>query len=356
MENLELRFRSPYRRASWLTLPLLLVLAAALSIPSAYASSCMTASQMTAAQQDTFSSVARSMIGQVQSGDVQGLRAETIPPVAADFSAIANSAETLKPHLQRANITVDNLYAFEATPEPTGGEGMQFYCSPPNSSIMVVLNFSHLPAGKYAMVILHATGVPQPQQISLVLSQTQADHWKLAGFFSKPMLTAGHDGTWYWAQAREFAQKKMSWDAWFYYQTAAFLLDPVDFLSSPNMDKLRRETDQVRPPNLPGANPMTLSASASTFAVTGLETSAEFGGLDLVVYYSPDATEAGQLRDPVAARKQVLDLMKAMLALHPELRAAFHGIWVRANQGGSSIFALELPMDQIAGTQTAGTT
>jgi hypothetical protein len=36
------------------------------------------------------------------------------------------------------------------------------------------------------------------------------------------------------------------------------------------------------------------------------------------------------------------------LRLHPELRSAFHGIWVHANQGTSSLFALELPMEQIA--------
>ena len=333
-----------------------LALAGSMSIPSAYAASCMTASQMTAAQRETLSSIAQSMIGQVQSGDVQGLRAATIPPVAADFTGIANSAQTLKPLIQQAKLTVDNLYAFETAQGPAGSEGMQFFCSPPNSNMMVVLNFNNLPAGKYAMVILHATGVQQPQQISLVLAQTEGDRWKLAGFFNKPMLTAGHDGIWYWTQARDYSQKKMNWDAWFYYQNAAFLLDPVDFLSSPNMDKLRHETDQVRPENLPGMNPMPLSASGSTFQVIGLDTSAELGGLDLVVSYNPDATQASQLHDPVAARKQVVDIMKAMLTLHPELRTAFHGIWVHANEGGASVFALELPMDQIAGTQTAGTT
>jgi len=44
--------------------------------------------------------------------------------------------------------------------------------------------------------------------------------------------------------------------------------------------------------------------------------------------------------------------MTALLAQHPGLRQAFHGMWVHADQGDSSLFALELPMDQIAtGTQ-----
>jgi hypothetical protein len=336
---------------------LLFALAGSLLIPSAYGASCTMSSEMTTAQRETFSTIARTMISQVQSGDVQGLRANTIPAVAADFSGIASTAEALRPVLQNATLTIDNLYGFDSSQDPpAAGQGVQFYCSPPNSNMTVVLNFSSLPSGKYAIVILHATGVPKPQQLSLVLAQTEPNQWKLAGFFSKPMLTAGHDGIWYWTQAREYTQKKMNWNAWFYYQNAAFLLDPVDFLSSPNMEKLKRETDQVRPENLPGMNPMTLNASGVAFSVIGLETSAEFGGLDLVVYYNPDATQASQLRDPVAARKQVLDVMNGMLALHPELRTAFHGIWVHANQGGSSIFALELPMDQIAGTPTTGTT
>jgi hypothetical protein len=40
--------------------------------------------------------------------------------------------------------------------------------------------------------------------------------------------------------------------------------------------------------------------------------------------------------------------MSALLAQHPELQQAFHGIWVHADQGDASLFALELPMQQIA--------
>jgi hypothetical protein len=39
--------------------------------------------------------------------------------------------------------------------------------------------------------------------------------------------------------------------------------------------------------------------------------------------------------------------MSAMLLQHPELKQAFHGIWIHADQGNGSLFALELPMDQI---------
>lgn len=299
---------------------------------------------MTSAQRDALSSTARAMAGHVQSGNVQALRANTIPAVAADFSGIASSAESLKPLVQHAAITIDDLYLLDASTEPAGAAQTSFYCGMP----IVVLNFNGLPPGKYALVILHATGVPQPQQISLILSQTAENDWMLAGFFSSPMIEAGHNGLWYWVQARDYAQKKMNWNAWFYYQIAAPLLDPVQFLSSPNMGKLQQEAARIRPDALPGAKPMMLTAQGSVFTVTSINTTTELGGLDLEVHYTPDATQLAQLRDPVAARKQAVDLMAALLALHPELRLAFRGIWARADQGNASVYALDLPMNQIA--------
>ena len=40
--------------------------------------------------------------------------------------------------------------------------------------------------------------------------------------------------------------------------------------------------------------------------------------------------------------------MSTLLKMHPEMQGAFHGIWVHADQGTGTLFALELPMDQIA--------
>ena len=322
----------------------LTVAGALLLLPKANAASCTTESQMTAAQRDAVSKAARSMINDVQSGDVQALRANTIPAVASDFGDIAAAAASLKPLVQHATITVDSLYGLDASSEPAGAAHTEFFCGAP----LVVFNFNNLPPAKYGLAILHATGVPKPQQIALVLSETAENQWMLAGFFSRPMIEAGHNGLWYWEQAREYAQKKMDWNAWFYYQTAAPLLVPVEFLSSPNLEKLRQEADAIRPAALPGSKPMMLEANGSTFAVSAIAVTTEFGGLDLEVHYVPDSTQAAQLRDPVAAGKQVRDLMSALLALHPELRTAFHGIWVHADQGDTSIYALELPMNEIS--------
>jgi len=325
-------------------LMLFLAFASALTSLDAKAASCKTQSQMTAAERDALSSAARSILGKVQSGDAEALRANTIPAVAADFSGVAGSVETLKPLVQRAAITVDSLYMLDASTEAAGAARTDFYCGTP----VVVLNFTDLPRGMYALAIVHATGVAQPQQVSLILSETPQHLWLLAGFFSKPLLEAGHDGLWYWESARKYSQRSMKWDAWFYYSAAAYLLNPVEFLSSPNLDKLKHEADMVRPETLPGTKPMSLDAQGSAFQVTSIDTTTALGALDIEVHYTPDAAQAVLLHDPPAAREQVTKVMSALLALHPELREAFHGIWVYADQGPASAFSLELPMDQIA--------
>jgi hypothetical protein len=139
----------------------------------------------------------------------------------------------------------------------------------------------------------------------------------------------------------------MNWDAWFYYRLASNLLNPLDLLSSPNLEKIQQETDKVKPATLPGTTPVSLTVHGASYSVTAIDTTTTFGALDLDVHYTPDPGQAAQLRDPPTARKQVLDVMSALLEQHPELHQAFHGIWVHADQGTVSLFALELPMDGI---------
>jgi hypothetical protein len=326
-----------------LLLSFLLVVELCAVLPSAFGVSCTTQSQMAQPQRDSLANAARAVLSQIQSGDVQGLRANTIPTVAADFNGIGDSVVKLTPLIQKATITVDTLYILDASAQPAGTPRTNFFCGSP----VVVLNFTDLPQGTYALVILHATGVPQPQQVSLILSRTSDNRWMLAGFFEKPMTEAGHDGLWYWTSARRFAHAKADWAAWFYYREAAFLLNPLDLISSPNLQKLQHESEAVHPSGLPVASSMMLNVSATAFDVTSIDATTEFGALDLEVHYIPDAAQAALLRNPLSARKQVTDIMLALLQQHPELRNAFHGIWVRADQGTASLFALELPMSAI---------
>lgn len=317
--------------------------------PGLYGATCTTQSQMTAAQRSTLMGEARTIGAIVQSGDVQALRAKILPAIASDFDGIAASVTALKPQVQTATMTVDSVYLLDASKDAPGAERTQFFCGSP----IVVMTFNGIPPGTYALVILHATGVKDPQQISLILASAPGNQWQLAGFYAKPMVHADHDGIWYWTSARKYAQMKDVWTAWLYYRIAEVLLSPVDFLSSPNLQKLQQEAQQTKPKDFPAdKTQVSLNTQGSSYNLSAVDTTTQFGGLDLDVHYIPNATQAAQLRTPTEARKQVTDIMTALLAQHPGLRQAFHGMWVHADQGDSSVFALELPMDQIApGTQ-----
>lgn len=338
------------RRHSLLLPSFALLLAAVVLLPRAHAASCTTQAQMTEAQRSALASAARNLIAYVQSGNVQAVRAQTLPAVAADFSGIQQSVQYLAPLVQPATITVDDLYLLDASTDAPNAPQTDFFCGSP----VVGFDFNGLPPGTYALAILHATGVKQPQQITLILAKSPANQWQLAGFFDKPMVLNGHDGTWYWVAARKYAQGQANWAAWFYYRIATYLLDPVDFLASSNLEKLRHESDTIHT-DLPAASkPLNVSAHGSMYTVTSIDTTTEFGALDLDVHYAPDAAQLSELRYPVNARKQVTDLMAALLAMHPELQGAFHGMWLHADQGNASLFALELPMTAISAANTPG--
>ncbi len=316
----------------------------------AFGISCTTQSQMAAAQRTVLAQSAQMLAANVESGNPAAVQAQTITAVASQFGGIANSIQQVSTSIQHATLTVDDLYLLDATDLKAAQES-QFFCGVAGSALTVEVTIPNLPPGKYALAIVHATGVKQPQQLTLVLQNDPvgSQDWKLAGFFTHPMTMGGHDGLWFWRQARDYAAKKQVWAAYFYYQTAQFLLEPVDFLSSPNLQKLQREAEQNRPDNLPGAEPLRLSTGTGTFEVTNLHTGELANQLDLVVTFNGTP---GQ--DPVAARAQVTAVMRALLQQHPDLQSAFHGLWVyAATPGNTNPFALELPMEQIQASSTA---
>lgn len=322
---------------------LLLFFAAVLPVGMANAVTCTTQSQMADAQRAAYAQATRSLATDVLSANVAGVKANTIASVAAQFDSIAGTIQSIAPSLQGATTTITSIYGLHAADLKAPADA-QFFCSVPGSQLLVSVSIPQLPPGDYALAVVHATGVKQPQQLSMILANDPAGstQWKLAGFFVRPLTAAGHDGVWYWTQARDYAKKHQQWNAYFYYQTAVYLSTPVDFISSPNLEKLQKEMDDVRPDGLPGPEPMALAASGSNFEITNLHTDGSLGGLDLVVNY-----KATDVSDPVATRSRNVELMKTLLNLHPELREAFHGLWVYADAPNQRPFAIELPMSQI---------
>ena len=317
---------------------LILVLALLLSASARLlAVTCTTQSQMTEADRTVLMQAAKNIAGAVQSGSSPAVQAVT---VKAQFDGLANSIAQTAPLLAGSTLTIDALYGLDASDLKTAAEDTQFFCGVPGAPLHVDFTIPQLPQGKYAVAIVHATGGKDPQQMAFLL-QKNGD-WQLAGFFVKPLLVAGHDSVWYWAKARTFSQKGQKWNAYFYYTVAAYLATPADFLTSTNLDKLDEETTGVRPAGLPGTQPLNLTGDGKTFAVSDLHTDSSLGGLDLVIRYA--ATDAG---DPVATRARNLEVMKAMLQAHPELREAFHGLWVFAEAPNQRPFGNEIAMSEI---------
>src|SRR5271170_6762628 len=253
-----------------------------------FAVSCTTQAQMAEADRGTLVKTATTLASAVQSGNVAAVQALTIPKVKAQFDSIASTIEQTAPLLSGATITIDALYGLDASDLKSSAEDTQFFCGVPGSPLHVDFTIPQLPQGRYALALVHATGVRQPQQMAFLL-QKNGD-WQLAGLFVKPLLVAGHDSVWYWTKARAFNQKNQKWNAYFYYKTAAYLATPADFLTSPNLDKLNQETAAATPDGLPGQQPMVVK----NHSITDMHTDGSLGGLDLVIHYS--ATDAS---DPV---------------------------------------------------------
>ena len=43
----------------------------------------------------------------------------------------------------------------------------------------------------------------------------------MAGLYPKPLTAAGHDGLWYWTQARALAKQGQRWNAYLFYREAS---------------------------------------------------------------------------------------------------------------------------------------
>jgi hypothetical protein len=314
---------------------LVVILLALLAPGRIFAVSCTTQAQMSEAERTALTQAAQTLGAAVQSGKSSAVQALTITKVRAQFDPIASTIEQTAPLLAGASLTIDALYDLNAS-DLKAVEDTVFFCNMAGSQVHVAITIPQLPQGQYALVLVHATGVRQPQQMAFLLQNDGS--WQLAGLFVKPLLIAGHDSLWYWTKARAFSQKGQKWNAYFYYKTAAYLATPADFLTSANLDKLNQEAAASMPEGLPGAQPMTLK----TWAISDLHTDGSLGGLDLVIRYA-----AADVGDPVATRARNLEVMKAILEAHPELRDGFHGLWVFAESASQRPFGNELAMSEI---------
>ena len=318
----------------------------------AIAEVCTTQSQMKEADRASIAAAAREMSGRVAAGDAAGLRAETVAEVAKDFGAITYVVQTAAPRVKGGTLVVEQVYLLDGTEmKPVAGGAAtdaQFFCSLNRSTMETDFLIPGLTPGKYAFAVVDAAGVAAPWRISLLL-RAEAGGWKMAGIYPKATTAAGHDGLWYWREARRMAVAKQQWDAWLYFAEAESLLKPANFITSTHLEKLHAEQTAAAPPALSDGvsleTPLVVKSSRGTefrFTGLGVDDSLAKDKVDVAAHLAVDTNA-----DPAVARQRNVDAMSALLAAYPELRLGFHGVWIYAEAAGQNPFATEQSIEEI---------
>jgi hypothetical protein len=313
---------------------------------------CTTQSQMTAVDRDALVATARSLAAKVQANDVSGLQAATAAEYAKDFSGIGAVVGSTAAKVKSGAPIVEQIYLLDATQLKRGADGTlpdaQFFCSLNKSVAEADFSISGLTPGRYGFVIVDVPDTSSPWRMSFLLRQDDGK-WGMVGFYPKPLSAAGHDGLWYWTQARTMAAQKERWNAWLYYQQAENLLVPVSFIQSTHLEKLKTEANTAAPPALSegvsAESPLVVKGANGAeyhFTALGVDDSLAKDKIDVMVHLKVD-----QIGDPVAARKRNTDAMVALLAAYPEMRRSFHGVWIVTEVPGQNPFATEQAMSEI---------
>ena len=302
------------------------------------AASCTTQAEMTPTDRDALAATGQRLGLAVINQDEGSLQASLLPSVVKDWDGIRAAIEQGAADVKGGQLQLRNLYLMDAS-TLKAAEDTQFFCSNQTGSTTVTISMRALPPGRYAIILADAPGAPLAGQMAFILCWDE-NTWKLGGAFIRPGVLEGHDGVWYWQHAREVATQS-PWAAYFSFEAARYLLLPVDFISSPNLDKLDQEQGQLK--NAPGdAFPYSVSAGDRTWKIDGMRFDPSLREPDVSATY-----ESAGVGDPAAQRTEAVAVLGALLKAQPALRQSFHGMWAYASNGGKVTPVMELPMAQI---------
>jgi hypothetical protein len=311
------------------------------------ATSCTTQGELQPQDRNALTATGGRLALAVLGQDYGTLQASLLPAEAGDWAEIHDSVELGGPLVKGGQVQLRNVYLLDASTLAAPAD-TQFFCSNASGSLTVTMNMRALPAGRYAVVLADAVGAPLGGQLGIILAwdvTVATPAWKLAGLTVRQGNFDGHDGVWYWSRARELVKEDQprtnSWPAWFSYEAARYLLLPVDFISSPNMEKLGQEEAQIK--NSPQeVFPYTLQEGDRKWKIDSVRLDASLHQADLAVTY-----ESTGVTDPAAVRTEAGAVLSALLKAQPGLRQNFHGLWAIAMKDGKRSPVIELPMAQI---------
>lgn len=297
---------------------------------------------MLSPDRDALAAAGGRLAAAVAQQDYDSLKSALLPAEAAEWEGIRGAAEQAAPVLKGGQIQLRNLYLLDATMLPAVAD-TQFFCSNATGSLTVTITLQSLPPGRYAVVLADDAGAPLGGQIGLILAwdPTGAAAWKLAGLSVRQGIFDGHDGVWYWTHARELASQDQPWSAWYSYDAARWLLVPVEFLSSPNLDKLDHEQSLIKG-GPRDAFPISVHDGDRVWKIDSVRLDTSLHQDDLGVTY-----ESTGVTDPAALRTEAVSVLSTFLKAQPALRASFHGLWAYAMKDGKRSPVMELPMAQI---------
>jgi len=324
---------------------LIFVLSVSLGTVGAHAQSCEVSADMDDATRNPITAAGQRYFDMAAKGDVASMRQNTIGPLASDFSSVETSIKSHQEELTGAQSKVKSVFLLDASgsaPIPHA----EFYCGvfgkngqTPGSAAFFLDN---LPAGKYAVVLIAATGPKGELMFSEVLEQAGPD-WKLAGLYIKNAQTGGHDSDWFLSRAHDYKAKGQMHNAWLYEQEARGLITPVPFMSTMATDKLYEESQGLQPADMPAAGKTSdLVAGAATYKLTALFPEIVGSDLDLIVRY-----ESANVSNSNLAYQDNVAVMKALVAKYPEFRDAFAGVVARAVDSSGRDYGTLLAMKEI---------
>jgi hypothetical protein len=311
----------------------------------ARAVSCITEAAMTQVERNTLAAAGGRLAVAVADQDLTALKAALLPAVAADWDGISSDVQGGASLMKGGQMQLRSLYLLDASTLAAPAD-TQFFCTSASGALTVTLTMRALPPGRYALVLAEAAGAPYLGQVGLMLAwDGSASGWRLGGLSVRPGALDGHDGLWWWTHARELIKDGQplidSWPAWYSYETARRLLLPVDFLSSPNLEKLGVEQAAIAG-SPQSVFPLTLNDDPRSWKIVAIHLDSALLHADLSVVY-----ESTGVIDPAAIRTEATAVLTALLKAQPGLRSSFHGLTAYALKDGKQTAVLGLLMAQI---------
>ena len=320
---------------------------------------CLTASDMGANAVSTLQNTAKRYFQFAATGDSASLQQNAIPSLGASFGGVEAAVNDHKQDFAGAPSAVRPPYVLEAS-GTAPLERAEFFCGIYNSPDRVGFSIPNLPPGTYAVVIQDVTTAKAARYSVTMILQAQmaggtsnaqsenpeaalaAANWKLAGYYVRPETINGHDGQWFWDKARQYKAQNQTLNAYYYLIEARQLLSPVDFMGTPQLDKIYDETQQVVPKDMPVSGPVDNAMGGQTYKLVQVYPVPVGQDMDLVIRYQvPDISDSSK------TFQQNMNVIKAFVAKYPEVRGAFDAVVARAVNPQGQDYGSLLPMKEI---------